>query len=71
MPAYVGQRLLHDPVRRTPHQRRGRGARGRPRQFDPPARGADHDEIYGYVVMAALGPAVGAAGDSLARRARS
>ncbi|MFF3725516.1 hypothetical protein ACFYYM_24445 [Streptomyces erythrochromogenes] len=28
-------------------------------------------EVYGYVVMVALGLAVGAAGDSLARRARS
>ncbi|MFI8452028.1 hypothetical protein [Streptomyces erythrochromogenes] len=31
----------------------------------------DGHEIYGYVVMVALGLAVGAAGDSLARRARS
>ncbi|KOU71348.1 hypothetical protein ADK96_06890 [Streptomyces sp. IGB124] len=31
----------------------------------------DGYEIYGYVVMVALGVAVGAAGDSLTRRART
>ncbi|THA81509.1 hypothetical protein [Streptomyces sp. A0592] len=31
----------------------------------------DGYEVYGYVVMVALGAVVGAAGDSLARRARS
>ncbi|MER7731589.1 hypothetical protein ABTX80_11970 [Streptomyces erythrochromogenes] len=31
----------------------------------------DGHEVFGYVVMVALGLAVGAAGDSLARRARS